>query len=124
MHEHEEYAAELERHIRELIEERKRRGVVLGYASLSEDRPRYKPTTTFETFPSPMASLPTSLPSTTLATRAPSPSPKPRAAGEAFRDHWLNPPEWVEWVDAPGRPAKLETFRLADSAHLKHPPGG
>ena len=37
MHEHEEYAAELERHIRELIEERKRRGVVLGYAALHEE---------------------------------------------------------------------------------------
>ena len=47
--------------------------------------PRYTPTTTFETFPFPRASA---------------------IAGAArrlveLRDRWLNPPEWVEWVDEP-----------------------
>ena len=66
-----------------------------------EDRPRYTPTTTFETFPLP-AGLTPNVP-------APSYAAEPRAVAIAeaarrlveLRDRWLNPPEWVEWVDEP-----------------------
>ena len=66
-----------------------------------EDRPRYTPTTTFETFPFP--------PGLTPDVPAEEYADDPRAmaiAAEArrlveLRDRWLNPPEWVEWVDEP-----------------------
>ena len=66
-----------------------------------EDRPRYTPTTTFETFPFPDGLSP-DIPAADYAD-------DPRAvaiAGAArrlveLRDRWLNPPEWVEWVDEP-----------------------
>ena len=66
-----------------------------------EDRPRYTPTTTFETFPFPEGLTP-DVPAADFAD-------DPRAlavAAEAqqlveLRDRWLNPPEWVEWVDEP-----------------------
>ena len=66
-----------------------------------EDRPRYTPTTTFETFPFP-AGLTPNVPASDYAA-------DPRAAVIADtarrlverRDRWLNPPEWVEWVDEP-----------------------
>ena len=63
--------------------------------------PRYTPTSTFETFPFP--------PGLTPDVPAAEYSDDPRAmpvAHEArrlveMRDRWLNPPEWVEWVDEP-----------------------
>ena len=66
-----------------------------------EDRPRYTPTTTFATFPFPEGLSP-DIPAADY-------SDDPRAvaiAGAArrlveLRDRWLNPPEWVEWVDEP-----------------------
>ena len=66
-----------------------------------EDRPRYTPTTTFETFPFPPGLTP-NIPASDYAS-------DPRAAAVAreakrlveLRDRWLNPPEWVEWVDEP-----------------------
>ena len=66
-----------------------------------EDRPRYTPTTTFETFPFPDGLSPT-IPAAEFAE-------DPRAARIAgaaqrlvqLRDRWLNPPEWVEWVEEP-----------------------
>ena len=66
-----------------------------------EDRPRYTPTTTFETFPFPDGLSP-DIPAADYAG-------DPRAAAIAgaarrlveLRDRWLNPPEWVEWVDEP-----------------------
>ena len=66
-----------------------------------EDRPRYTPSTTFETFPFPDGLSP-DIPAADYAG-------DPRAvaiAGAArrlveLRDRWLNPPEWVEWVDEP-----------------------
>ena len=73
-----------------------------------EDRPRYTPSTTFETFPFP-AGLAPNVPVTDYER-------DPRAAAIAaaarrlvdLRDRWLNPPEWVEWVDepAPGYPRR------------------
>lgn len=66
-----------------------------------EDRPRYTPTTTFETFPFP-AGLTPDRPASEYAD-------DPRALAIALearrlvelRDRWLNPPEWVKWVDEP-----------------------
>ena len=66
-----------------------------------EDRPRYTPTTTFETFPFPDGLSP-DVPATDYAE-----DPRAVAIGEAarrlveLRDRWLNPPEWVEWLDEP-----------------------
>ena len=66
-----------------------------------EDRPRYTPTTTFETFPFPDGLTPN--------TPAADYADDPRAAAIAdaaqrlveLRDRWLNPPELVEWPDEP-----------------------
>ena len=63
--------------------------------------PRYTPTTTFETFPFPKGLTPN--------TPAADYADDPRAAAIAdvaqrlveLRDRWLNPPEWVEWLDEP-----------------------
>ena len=63
--------------------------------------PRYTPTTTFETFPFPPGLTP-NIPASDYAA-------DPRAVAVALeaqrlvelRDRWLNPPEWVEWVDEP-----------------------
>ena len=66
-----------------------------------EDRPRYTPTTTFETFPFPNGLSP-DIPADDYAN-----DPRAVAIAEAarrlaeLRDRWLNPPEWVEWVDEP-----------------------
>ena len=63
--------------------------------------PRYTPSTTFETFP-----FPTGLTPNTPATDYES-DPRARTITEAakrlveLRDRWLNPPEWVDWVDEP-----------------------
>ena len=73
-----------------------------------EDRPRYTPTTTFETFPFP-AGLTPNVPTSSYAGE-----PRAVAIAEAarrlvdLRDRWLNPPEWVEWVDesVPGYPQR------------------
>ena len=63
--------------------------------------PRYTPSTTFETFPFPTGLTPN--------VQALSYAAEPRAIAIAaaarrlveLRDRWLNPPEWVEWVDEP-----------------------
>ncbi len=66
-----------------------------------EDRPRYTPTTTFQTFPFPEGLSP-DIPAVDYASE-----PRAVAIAEAarrlveLRDRWLNPPEWVEWVDEP-----------------------
>ena len=66
-----------------------------------EDRPRYTPTTTFETFPFPEGLSP-DIPAADYAN-----DPRAVAIAEAarrlvsLRERWLNPPEWVEWVDEP-----------------------
>ena len=66
-----------------------------------EDRPRYTPTTTFATFPFPPGLAP-DVPATEYAS-----DPRAIAIADAarrlvnLRDRWLNPPEWVEWVDEP-----------------------
>ena len=63
--------------------------------------PRYTPTTTFATFPFPEGLTP-DIPADDYAD-------DPRAVAIAaaarrlveLRDRWLNPPEWVEWIDEP-----------------------
>ena len=63
--------------------------------------PRYTPTTTFETFPFPKGLSP-DIPAEMFAN-----DPGAIAIADAarrlveLRDNWLNPPEWVEWVDEP-----------------------
>ena len=63
--------------------------------------PRYTPTTTFETFPFPEGLSP-DIPATEYAN-----DPHAVAIAEAarrlvkLRDNWLNPPEWVEWLEEP-----------------------
>ena len=66
-----------------------------------EDRPRYTPTTTFETFPFPDGLSPDSA-ATDYVT-----DPRAQTIASAarrlvaLRDRWLNPPDWVEWVEEP-----------------------
>ena len=63
--------------------------------------PRYTPTTTFATFPFPEGLSP-DIPAADYAD-----DPRAVAIAEAarrlveLRDRWLNPPEWVEWIDEP-----------------------
>ncbi len=81
----------------------------LRLGSSLEDRPRYTPTTTFETFPFP--------------------NPAASAIAEAaqrlntLRENWLNPPEWVDWVCTPeeekaGYPAR-PVAKAGHEAELK-----
>ena len=73
----------------------------LRLGSTHVDRPVYTPTTTFETFPFP-AGLTPDVPAANYAG-----DPRASAIADAarrlveLRDRWLNPPEWVEWVDEP-----------------------
>ena len=66
-----------------------------------EDRPRYTPTTTFQTFPFPEGLTP-DIPAADYAA-----DPRAIAIAQAarnlvqLRDRWLNPPEWVDWIDEP-----------------------
>ena len=63
--------------------------------------PRYTPTTTFETFPFPEGLSPN------VSAAEYEGEPRATAIAEAarrlveLRDRWLDPPEWVEWVDEP-----------------------
>ena len=66
-----------------------------------EDRPRYTPTTTFQTFPFPEGLTP-DIPAAEYAD-----DPGAIAIAQAarrlveLRNHWLNPPEWIDWIDEP-----------------------
>ncbi len=86
-----------------------------------EDRPRYTPTTTFETFPFPEGLSP-DVPASAYAT-----DPRAITIAEAarrlveLRDRWLNPPEWVEWIDepVPGHPKRPALRNEAAAKELK-----
>ena len=86
-----------------------------------EDRPRYTPTTTFETFPFPEGLTP-DIPASEYAN-----NPRAIAIAETarrladLRDRWLNPPEWVEWIDepVPGYPKRLAPRDEAAARELK-----
>ena len=86
-----------------------------------ENRPRYTPTTTFETFPFPTGLSP-DMPASDYAD-------DPRAIAIAaasrrlveLRGRWLNPPEWVEWVDepVPGYPKRPVARDATAASELK-----
>ena len=86
-----------------------------------EDRPRYTPTTTFETFPFP-AGLSPGMPASDNAD-----DPRALAIAAAsrrlveLRDHWLHPPEWVMWVEepVPGFPKRPVARDAAAAKELK-----
>ena len=73
----------------------------LGTSLGKGNDPRYTPTTTFATFPFPVGLSP-DIPAERFAE-----NPHAIAIAEAtrrlvaLRDRWLNPPEWVEWVNEP-----------------------
>ena len=83
--------------------------------------PRYTPTTTFETFPFPEGLSP-DIPASEYAS-----DPHAIAIAEAarwlaeLRDRWLNPPEWVEWIDepVPGYPKRQVARNEAAAQELK-----
>ena len=83
--------------------------------------PRYTPTTTFETFPFPHGLSP-DVPAAAYAD-----DPRAGAIAEAarrlvaLRDRWLNPPEWVEWVEepVPGYPRRPAPRDEAATRELK-----
>ena len=78
-----------------------------GWHGVGND-PVYNSTTIFETFPFPAGLTPN------VATTIYAADPRAIAVADAakrlveLRDRWLNPPEWVEWVDepAPGYPRR------------------
>jgi hypothetical protein len=86
-----------------------------------EDRPRYTPSTTFETFAFPEGLTP-SIPSPQCLA-----SPHGRRIAEAatilseLREHWLNPSDLVKRVPevVPGYPDRLLPKDLASAEHLK-----
>lgn len=86
-----------------------------------EDRPRYTPTTTFETFPFPEGLTP-NLPAASYAQdpRAIAIAEAARALTEA-RDRWLNPAELVEHVPevVPGFPDRIVPRNAAAAQALK-----
>ena len=73
----------------------------LGTSLGKGNDPRYTPTTTFETFPFPEGLSP-DIPASRYAD-----DPQATAIAKAarrlvsLRDRWLNPPEWVEWMEEP-----------------------
>ena len=83
--------------------------------------PRYTPTTTFETFPFP-GGLSPNIPAAAYADD-PRAIAIANAAGRLveLRDRWLNPPEWVEWVDepVPGYPKRPVARDEAAATELK-----
>jgi hypothetical protein len=74
-----------------------------------EDRPRYTPTTTFETFPFPEGLTPRDTAAASDRTSPTCYADSARAENIAatarhlnsLREAWLNPPEWVDWVRTP-----------------------
>ncbi len=63
--------------------------------------PRYTPTTTFQTFPFP-AGLTADVPAASYADdRRAVPIAEGVRRLVELRNRWLNPPEWVKWVDEP-----------------------
>ena len=83
--------------------------------------PRYTPTTTFGTFPFPEGLTP-DVPSTNYVSdeHAVAIAEAARRLVE-LRDRWLNPPEWVEWIDepAPGYPKRPIPRNKSAESELK-----
>jgi type II restriction/modification system DNA methylase subunit YeeA len=82
-----------------------------------EDRPRYTPTTTFETFPFPAGMTPRDTAPAGGQATPPCMAPQVTAANIAaaarrlneLRENWLNPPEWVDRIPeiVPGYPDRI-----------------
>ncbi len=93
-----------------------------------EDRPRYTPTTTFETFPFPAGMTPRDTAPQPGQATPPCMAPEIVAANIAaaarrlneLRENWLNPPEWTERVPevVPGYPDRI-VARPGHEADLK-----
>ena len=66
-----------------------------------EDRPRYTPSTTFETFPFPDGLTPDVAAADYAGDRRAAAIAEAARRLVELRDRWLNPPELVEWVDEP-----------------------
>lgn len=66
-----------------------------------EDRPRYTPSTTFETFPFPHGMSPKTPPQDIADNSLAQSIATAAAALLEARDRWLNPTEWVEWQRTP-----------------------
>lgn len=82
-----------------------------------EDRPRYTPSTTFETFPFPEGLTPNLTPADYSNTAA---AEIATAAQELnkLRENWLNPPEWADWVQTPEEEkAGYSTHPVAKPGH-------
>ena len=87
--------------------------------------PSYTPTSTFATFPFPEGLTP-DVPAAAYAD-----DPRAAAIAEAarrlveLRDRWLNPPEWVDWIDepVPGYPKRPvpSADRRSPAAQTPHP---
>ena len=83
--------------------------------------PTYNPTTIFQTFPFPDGLTP-DIPAAEYAN-----DPRAIAIASAarrlveLRDRWLNPPEWVEWVDEPvaGYPERPVPTAIAPLKELR-----
>ncbi|MCX7067053.1 MAG: hypothetical protein NTW85_05110 [Methylococcales bacterium] len=91
----------------------------LGLGTSLEDRPRYTPTTCFDTFPFPTGLTPADTANNQESKRMSFDSPLPapvthpdtlahaNAIAEAafklnqLRENWLNPTEWVQWIITP-----------------------
>jgi type II restriction/modification system DNA methylase subunit YeeA len=65
-----------------------------------EDRPRYTPSTSFETFPFPEGLTP-DLPEAKFSNPAAEAIATAAKELNKLRDNWLNPAEWVDWVRTP-----------------------
>jgi hypothetical protein len=93
-----------------------------------EDRPRYTPTTTFETFPFPEGLTPRDTAPGGGRGAPPCMAPEVTAANIAaaarrlneLRENWLNPPEWTERIPevVPGYPERI-VARPGHEAELK-----
>ncbi len=86
-----------------------------------EDRPRYTPTSTFETFPFPDGLSPDIAAADYAAdSRATAIAEAARRLVE-LRDRWLHPPEWVEWIQepVPGYPTRPVPRDKAAEKELK-----
>jgi hypothetical protein len=93
-----------------------------------EDRPRYTPTTTFETFPFPAGMTPRDTAQKSGQATPPCMASEIAAANIAaaarhlneLRENWLNPPEWTERIPevVPGYPDRI-VARPGHEADLK-----
>jgi hypothetical protein len=79
----------------------------LGLGTSLEDRPRYTPTTCFETYPFPEHLTPRDTTDKGQCAPDTQADSAAKAISEAafklnqLRENWLNPPEWVDWVITP-----------------------